>query len=79
MINAAASGRRVPGSAPGRGKKAEREEKDTALRGLLGNKGVSVVGKGNEAGDKRMTGKGKAKGKGGSEAAIVSSGANLKL
>lgn len=79
MINAAASGRRVPGSAPGRGKRAEREEKDTALRGLLGNKGVSVVGKGNEAGDKKTMGKARGKGKGGSEAAIVSSGADLKL
>ncbi|PWN43789.1 Mpp10 protein [Ceraceosorus guamensis] len=79
QINAAASGRRVPGSAPGgRGKKAERQEKDTALRGLLGNKGVSVVGKGKEAGAGKE-GNAKGKGKRGGNATPPSSGATLKL
>lgn len=52
--------RAAVGAGPGgpKGRKAEEREKEEALKRLMGNKGVSVVGKGNE--DKRAKGKGKA-------------------
>lgn len=52
--------RAAVGAGPGgpKGRKAEEREKEEALKRLMGNKGVSVVGKGNE--EKRGNGKGKA-------------------